>query len=280
MELLTLLPFWYQILMISVIGVVIGSFLNVVIYRLNTGKSLAGHSHCMSCSHRLRWYELLPLISYVFLKGRCSQCGCSIPVRYFIVELSTAILFLIVFLQFGIGLLFLFSVILVSVLMVVMVYDIYHMIIPDKLVVIISVLAVTHFFLIYGTTVNTQDILGHTLSALGVFMFYGGLWFISKGRWIGLGDAKLAAPLGFILGSSGAFSMVVVSFWIGAVVSILIMTIPAIFEMIHRCCSKNAVAKSSKSITMKSEVPFAPFLIVAFFLVYLYQLDVLALGLI
>lgn len=275
MELFTLLPFWYQSMMVFLLGLIIGSFLNVVIYRYHTGKSLSGHSHCLSCGHVLRWYELFPLVSYVCLRGHCRSCGCIIPARYFLVEIATAFLFLMAFLQFGVSAFFVFSVVLIAVLMVIAVYDIYHMVIPDELVLLMSVLALAHYAMVYGLSWEQELFVSHAGAALGSFLFYGGLWFVSKGTWIGFGDAKLAIPLGFILGASATFSVIVFSFWIGAVLSLSVMIIPVLYRKIKARCSGTAVVHNSKSFTMKSEVPFAPFMIIAFLLVYLYQYNVL-----
>ncbi len=275
LQVFELLPLWYQYSVIIIFGLIIGSFLNVIIYRYHTGKSLNGHSHCMSCGHQLRWYELFPLVSYMGLRGRCRECRCRIPSRYFWVELLTAGLFALMLQTFSIGGLFFFSLVLIAVLIVITVYDIYHLIIPNELVGVLSVLALGYYVLLYGFNWNTNIVLSHIAGALGAFIFYGSLWLVSKGRWIGFGDAKLAIPLGFMLGASASFSFVVLSFWVGAVLSVLLMCIPVGWHKVQNCCAKNRVANYTKSFTMKSEVPFAPFIIIAFLLVFLYQIDVL-----
>ncbi|MFT7507157.1 MAG: leader peptidase (prepilin peptidase)/N-methyltransferase [Acidimicrobiales bacterium] len=288
LQLLTLLPIWYQYTFVFILGLIIGSFLNVVIYRFHTGKSLSGHSHCLSCGHTLRWYELFPLCSYVFLLGKCKSCGCKIPVRYFLVEFSTALLFLLLYIQLPMGMLLWFSMALITVLMIITVYDMYHMIIPNELVLVTSACALLYFGLFYYQSWSFTALLMHSLAAFGAFLFYGGLWFVSKGRWIGFGDAKLAIPLGFIVGTPAVFSMVIFSFWIGAGISLCIIWFPYMVHIIRvvlqriknlylRCthCPQTPVVNYSKSLTMKSEVPFAPFMIAAFLLVYVYQVDVL-----
>ena len=277
MELWMLLPFWYQSMMVFLLGLIIGSFLNVVIYRYHTGKSLSGHSHCLSCGHVLRWYELFPLISYICLRGKCKKCGCTIPVRYFLVELSTALLFLLTFLQFGASVLTLFSLTLIALLIIVVVYDIYHMVIPNELVIFVGILALVYYVIVFGLVWEQNVFLLHIGAAFGSFLFYGGLWLVSKGRWIGFGDAKLAIPLGFIVGIPAVFSFIVLSFWVGAVLSLVWMWLPKIRDILVRCCTKNTVVNYTKSFTIKSEVPFAPFIITAFLLVFLYQVDVLQL---
>ena len=93
-----IVPLWYQYTFVIAFGLIIGSFLNVYIYRFHTGKSLNGHSHCLSCGTGLKASDLVPLVSYLLLRGRCRTCGCYIPVRYFIVEFCTAVLFILSYL--------------------------------------------------------------------------------------------------------------------------------------------------------------------------------------
>ncbi len=271
------LPGWYQASIIFLLGLIVGSFLNVVIYRYHTGKSLNGHSHCLSCGMTLQWFELFPVLSYVMLRGKCRHCGCRIPFRYALVEISTAVLFLGAFLQFSITPLLLFSLFLFSLLIIIAVYDWYHMIIPNQLVWYLSALALVYYLLQYGFVYDTTILLNHTLAALGAFLFYGGLWCVSKGRWIGFGDAKLALPLGFILGIPSVFSFVVLSFWVGAIISVGIMGFPVLWHKLQQRYTTQVVVKYSKSFTIKTEVPFAPFMVIAFLLVYLYNISVIAL---
>lgn len=289
-EIIELLPTWYLYTCVFFLGLIIGSFLNVVIYRYHTSRSLSGHSHCLSCGEKLRWFELFPLVSYLCLRGRCGSCGCRIPARYFVVELSTALLFLTAATQLPVGLLLLFTLALISVLMVVTVYDMYHMVIPDELVLTICGLALVYFGLASYPTFSLTALGWHAAAALGAFLFYGGLWFVSKGRWIGFGDAKLAIPLGFMLGMPAVFTFVVFSFWIGAVISLCMLGLPYLFQIVRAWAIRvtylftkkeeylyKTSAHQYKTLTMKSEVPFAPFMIAAFLLVYLFHADVLTL---
>lgn len=264
-----LLPLWYQYGVVFVFGLLIGSFLNVVVSRFNTGRSLSGHSHCMSCGKRLGWIELVPLLSYLVQRGRCRGCSSRVPTRYLWGELLTAIVFTLVYATTTdptfIGLSFL----LVALLIVIFFYDIDHLIIPDRLVVATALVAAG--FLVAGEG-GVPTAVTHGAAAAGTFAFFGGLWLVSKGRWIGLGDAKLAAPLALVLGPMGAFSMVVLSFWIGAVISVGILVAGRLWIRGQQHLRMHAVR-----FTMKSEVPFAPFIIISFLLVYLYAVDVIVL---
>lgn len=237
-------------------GVIIGSFLNVYIYRFHTGKSLAGHSHCLSCGRPLDWFELFPLLSYLVLRGKCRTCGCKIPSRYFLVELCTGLLFaLTLTLTLDITAIIIWWSIF-SILIIITVYDLYHFIIPDALTFILTVLVVVsigyEYFLF---PVESSFLIWQVAAALCGSAFFLFLWLVSKGKWLGFGDVKLAIPLGLMVGTAQVFSFVVLSFWIGAVVSLLIIG----YLKLRR--GKDPLQLTGTALTMKSAVPFAPFLV-------------------
>lgn len=272
LEVLMTIPLWYTALTAFGFGVIIGSFLNVVIYRFHTGKSLSGSSHCLSCQTDLRWYELFPLLSYLTLRGRCRSCSASIPSRYFWVELATGLLFMLVALMLS-PWYWLFGAMIVAILIVVAVYDLYHMVIPNFFVGILCVLALLVTLLDYWLLPDVMRIAWQLLAGALSYGFFASLWYFSKGRWIGYGDAKLALPLGYLVGLSGAFSMIVLSFWIGTVISLGLI---GVSKLRHKR-GQSALRFLATPLTIKSEVPFAPFLIIAFLLVYLFGVDVLSL---
>jgi len=271
MSFMTLVPLWQYITLVFVLGVIIGSFLNVYIYRFHTGKSLAGSSHCLSCQTPLRWFELFPLFSYLTLRGRCRSCSARIPSRYFWVELTTALSFVMVALTASTPVALLLGFLLVSILVVVTVYDLAHMIIPDAFVLGLTSVAV----LLLATTSYDTFSVGYLVSAVAGavagFVFFWGLWAYSKGRWIGFGDAKLAIPLGLMVGGVGTFSMLVLSFWIGTVISLGLLG----YQHALRKRGQPHLRFVEGPLTMKSEVPFAPFLILGFVSVYFFHIDVL-----
>lgn len=271
-EQLMLVPTWYLAFTAFGFGVIIGSFLNVVIYRFHTGKSLSGSSHCLTCQTDLHWYELLPLLSYLGLQGRCRTCSAVIPSRYFWVELVTGLLFALVVLMLPVWY-WPIALVLVAVLVVVAVYDLYHMVIPSFFVLLLLVLAVMNSALDFWLRNNYLNVAEALLAGVLSYGFFAFLWYVSKGRWIGYGDAKLALPLGFIVGLSGSFSMVVLSFWIGSAISLTLIA----YGRIKQKRGQAALRFLVEPLTMKSEVPFAPFLIIAFLLVYLFGVDVLSL---
>jgi leader peptidase (prepilin peptidase)/N-methyltransferase len=271
-EIFFALPDYYFQIIAFVWGVVIGSFLNVFIYRFHTGKSLSGSSHCLSCQHPLSWFELFPLLSYLGLRGRCRACRAYIPVRYFLVELATAVLFVVVVSTVSNPLLWPLWFILVSTLVVISVYDLYHFVIPDEfvwsLVVIAGIFAASAQYLVMDVWLIFYNVAAAALA----FAFFAGLWWYSQGAWIGFGDAKLAVPLGFMVGFPAVFSMLVLSFWIGALLSLGIIAAQYLKER-----GQLRLRFGSRRLTIKSEVPFAPFLILGFLAVALFTLDVLSL---
>lgn len=266
------LPPYFLSTVVFVFGLIIGSFLDVIVCRFHTGKSINGRSRCLSCGHTLSWFELFPFFSYVVLRGKCRSCEGYIPARLLFTELFTAVLFLSVFLQVGVSLLLPLSLVLVSLLIIVMLYDYRHMIIPNEFVIAIGGLGIVYLGFEYSIGVPLSVLIFHILAALGASGFYFMLWLISKGRWIGLGDAKLAFVLGLFLYPLEAFSMVVFSFWIGAGTSLLLMGIVAVLKR-----GQKHLPFLPLTLTMKSEVPFAPFMIVSFCIVFFGHAHVFAL---
>lgn len=267
-----LIPVWMLYTAAAGFGVIIGSFLNVYIYRFHTGKSLAGHSHCLSCANRLRWFELFPLFSFLALRGRCRNCGCKIPSRYFLVELLTSILFVLALTLsldvISIGLFWL----IFSILVVITVYDLYHFIIPDELTITLTTAVFAVIGYGYYLNPSTVDTLALELVApLGGVLFLYVLWFVSKGTWLGFGDVKLAYPLGLLVGPVKVFSFIVLSFWVGAAISL------GIIAWAKLRGGKESLHLSGSTITMKSAVPFAPFLILSALIILFTRFDVLQL---
>ena len=229
-----------SIILSFLFGLIVGSFLNVVILRYNTGKSLAGRSGCFSCGHTLAWYELIPVVSYFLQNGKCRSCKSEISIQYPLVELLTGVLFALIAWQFMTDVSsFLFFWVIWALLVVITVYDFHHKIIPDGLVY-----ALIGFTFIYAIVMEVSLPSLSLRIGAGVigFLFFASLWYFSAGRWMGFGDAKLALGLGFLLGPSLGAAALVLSFWIGALYGLIVLSLPR------------------SRATLKSEVPFAPFL--------------------
>lgn len=266
-----------------ILGLIIGSFLNVVIFRFNTNKSLGGRSGCMVCQKQLTWYELIPVLSFLGLRGRCRTCKTKISIQYPLVELTTGLVFLALFLKFsaqggsaflGQDLFFWFNptflvtyayyAIMFSILLVIAVYDLKHKIIPDVLAFVFGALAFVGLFFFYNNGLLSQMSFSPHLpsilefsSGILIALPFAFFWLVSGGRWMGLGDAKLALGIGWLLGLTNALSGLVIAFWSGAIIGIALI----IF-------SKNS--KMGK-LGMKSEIPFAPFLVLGAFLAFIFS---------
>lgn len=153
--------------------------------------------------------------------------------------------------------------------MVIVVYDIRHTVIPDELTIMTGVVGSMYVLITVFRAGDTSLILSHVMGGVGAAAFFFFLWYISKGKWLGFGDVKLALPLGLMVGGSATFSMVVFSFWIGAVVSVVLLGVQTLLKT-----GKTSLQFFRYPLTIKSEVPFAPFLILGFLSVHLLHADV------
>ena len=253
----------------ALFGLIVGSFLNVVVYRFNTGKSLNGRSHCLSCGHTLSWLTLFPVVSYLALRGRCAYCSARISPRYMLVEVLTASLFGMVAYLVHEPLSLVLLLAFMAFCVLVLVYDLLHTIIPDTFVVGMSLIAFALSGVDYWYTDDVYALLLRALGAATGFLFFASLWMLSQGRWIGLGDAKLAIPLGLVASFPAMISVIVLSFWIGALVSIVLIVLQHLLKR-----GQHRLPFLRTSLTIKSEVPFAPFLIAGFLLVHFYAFNV------
>ena len=256
-----------------IFGTIVGSFLNVVVLRYNTGLSIQGRSECLSCGKTLSWFELIPLLSFFLQKGRCRTCGSSISFQYPLVEALTGLLFLSVFFKQLTVPYTLYMLVITSLLVSILVYDMRHKIIPDGLVYTFILLAFLSTVVDLSTLQLHTPSLSMLMSGPLLFLPFYFLWFISKGVWMGLGDGKLALGIGWFFGIVEGLSAIVLAFWIGAVVSILLLT----FSSIRTRRARHQLFKVHKAFTIKSEVPFAPFLIIGFFIMFFFTIDIIAL---
>ena len=274
---------------VFILGTIIGSFLNVVILRYNTGSSIQGRSGCMSCGKTLEWYELIPVLSYIFLLGRCGRCKSRISVQYPIVELLTGIIFLLTFLKFSFIftyyllpitfylhlLLITYYLLLFSILIVILVYDLRHKIIPNGFVYAFIALSFLQMFFSFRNGFSfVMPTLGDFLAGPILFIAFFLLWFLSRGRWMGFGDAKLVLGIGWLLGLLYGVSAVVFGFWIGAIVGIGLLLVKKLSKLpvLHRI----ALFLGANALTMKSEIPFAPFLILGLWIAFFFGIDIVS----
>lgn len=215
-------------------GLAVGSFLNILIYRLPHDLSIVGRSFCPHCRKKIAWYDNIPLTSFVLLCGKCRQCRSPISIQYPAVELVTGVLFVLVFLLLGIkNKLSLTSyqelrimdfvtlgyyLFVISALIVIFFADFRYGIIPDKIVYPSILVSAVYLFLIH----NSLFII-HFLSAFGSFAFLLLLFLVTRGRGMGFGDVKLVFLLGLFLGFPKIVIVLYVAFLTGAAVSLILV---------------------------------------------------------
>jgi leader peptidase (prepilin peptidase)/N-methyltransferase len=229
-----------------ILGVIIGSFLNVAIYRLPKGESIIyPPSHCPFCGKRLMIWELIPVISFIALSGRCSRCKQKIPIIYPVVELLTGILFFWVYKSYGNSTEFWGYTIFISILIVSSGIDITVGIIPNY-INIIGLFCGIMFGLICGK-VNY-----HLYGAVLGFSIFALIYFFSRGG-MGAGDVKFAAVIGSFLGVKLLLVSVFIAFISGAVIGMLLVIINP-FWAFHgfRLDCDTAVWKSADNLLYKS----------------------------
>ncbi len=247
------------------LGLIIGSFLNVLVIRSYTGKSLSGRSGCLSCGATLHPVDLIPIISWLGLRGRCRHCGSKLSVQYPLVEAATSILFGVVAGAMLPLLQHILTLTLFSTYIAIVAYDIRHTIIPDawSALAALSALMLALVSDIPGTHILIIFVSG-PLVALPLWL----LWLTSRGRVIGLGDAKLAISFGYLLGIAHGFVGLVYGFIIGGMVALFVLLPWNRYERLYTRLVHPRRGRSHDSFTMKSEVPFGPFLVVGALLVW------------
>lgn len=255
------------IILTFILGASIGSFLSVVIDRINRKKKgiILGHSECPHCKKRLTSIELIPVLSYLLQNGKCRHCGKKISPNYLYLELFTGIVFTALLLRFPIlfeagkgydlswkNLIeFTLNLIYGGFFVAIFFFDLEHQKIPDLFL----------FPLIGITTIGalitgTHDVWSIAM-ALGISaIFFGGQILISKGKWLGEGDLLLAVSMSLIFGWQQLLVAIIITYLIGGIVS--------------------AILLSSKKVTGKTHVPFAPFLVLGTLITILFGQDILS----
>ena len=207
-----------------------GSFLNVLIIRLPEGKSILGFSKCLKCGAKIDWSDNIPILSFLILKGRCRDCRAKISWQYPLVELLTAFLFLFSFLIYGGNpILLVFILFLISLFITIAFMDLNRFLIPDKLIFVGFFVSLIYFSVsafISGPPDCRIISCSFKNSIFGLLFFAGillSLFFITKGKGMGLGDVNLAGLLGFIFGLKNAVMIFYLAFFIGFIIAIILL---------------------------------------------------------
>lgn len=237
------LTIFLAVFWLFVFGLIIGSFLNVVIIRSASEEKLTGRSHCRSCKAKLTARELIPLVSFCVQKRRCRSCGAVFSSQYFWVEFICGLFFAGIFYILGgfnkplahfLGWL-IFWCILASLSIVIFVSDLRFKIIPNGAVIFLLFLGIV-------ALVSRDQFLGDLLSAFFIAAFFALLWLFSKGKWMGLGDAKLVLATSMLVGYPLSVVSFLFSFWLGGIIGL-------------------GVVFLSGRKQMKSLIPFGPFIL-------------------
>lgn len=210
-------------IIIFIFGLIFGSFYNVVGYRLPSNLSIVfPSSHCPNCNHKLKFYELIPVISYIFLRGKCKECKKGISIMYPFFELLTATLFVISYLVFGLNMQFVISITFISILIIISISDIKYFIIPDEVLITGTLLIIIELIInMYITKGSFKiDILFPILqgcasfSILYLFKTLGD--YVFKKESLGGGDIKLLFFIGLTLG----FDMSIITIFIASFIAL------------------------------------------------------------
>lgn len=234
------------------LGLIIGSFLNVVIARADTNNSpFSGRSQCPNCSHTLGALDLIPVVSFLLLRRKCRYCKKKISWQYPLVEMLTAFVFASVifsYLEVGASALNILTTVCLlgvfCVLIVILVYDILHYIILDAMLVLLMgfVILFHTFSFIEQGSVSAQDIGVLVIAGIIPCLMFFGFFFISQGKWMGFGDVKFVFIMGLLLGFPNILVALFIAFISGAIIGVAL------------------VGLHNKHI--KDKVPFAPFLLI------------------
>ncbi len=246
------------LILIFILGAVAGSFINCLCWRINQKETIMGGSYCPKCRHKLGFFDLFPLLSFLSLRGRCRYCKEKISFQYPLMEMLTGLAFVFVYHYTGFDILtfdfqniafyeLIFRWFLSVLLLTAFIYDLKYFIIPDRItfsaIVLTFLWIVVGFFLKHYTE---MQVLSFLFSGLASAFFFFCLWFFSSGRAMGFGDVKLAFLLGLFLGYPVIIPALFVSFFIGALIGIILVLL--------------------RKKKMKSEVPFGPFLVMGTFI--------------
>lgn len=244
----------YYIIVFFIFGTVFGSFFNVVGSRLPEGKSIINPpSHCTNCKHKLGFFELFPIISYICLGGKCKNCKTKLSIVHPLFELLTGILFALSYKIFGMTLDFLIVLTFISALLIIIVSDFSYMIIPDEVLIFFGIIILIELLISNGLSACLWAILDFIIS-FGIMLLLKLLGdFIFKRESMGGGDIKLLGLFGIVLGWENAITCIFLGALIGLPISLVMLM------------------KNKDNV-----VPFGPFLSAAAIIILLTKFDIIS----
>lgn len=243
----------YYYCLFFIIGITLGSFYNVLGMRLPIGESIIKpKSHCPKCNHELKWYELIPIISFIIQKGKCKSCKTKLSLFYPIIELSTGLLFIVSYYSFNFSLDLIIALTLVSLFMIVIVSDLSYLLIPDSFIIIPSIIVLVVKIIQFGF-INALIQIGYGILCfifMYLIMLLGNKLF--KKESLGGADIKLMFLVGLTL---DPMLMVVVIF----LASIIALPISLVL-----------LIKNKEHV-----IPFGPFIVLGLLIVYFTKLNII-----
>jgi prepilin signal peptidase PulO-like enzyme (type II secretory pathway) len=223
-------------------GASVGSFLNVLALRWLAGKAITGRSLCPHCQQSLPWFSLVPLLSFMFLHGRCTHCTCPISVQYPLIEFIAGLCALILFIPlpstYSAWLAQLLIFIMIALLLVLAIIDSRSFLLPDTHIIILSLIVLLYLWLI-SPGVWFEPLLGSLLGSGFLFL----IWLATRGRGLGFGDVKLMLPLGALFGFPAVFILLWLAFIAGGLVGLWLLW--------------------RGRANLKTALPFGPYLVLA-----------------
>ena len=243
-----------------IFGVSIGSFVQVVATRLNVAPIIKSHSKCLSCGEALRIFDLIPLFSYLFLRGKCRYCKSPFGKENLIVEVFYGVIYVLLFhfILLGQGSLlvsgfwFVYYSLLFIVLGVIALYDLKHTYLPALYLVFYGVLTIC----MLGIRYMYEGDLFVFFSPIIIGLPFVLLWVLSRGKWIGFGDIVLFLGVGAFFGVAQGLAVLLISIWLGAIVGVM-----------------TYVMRKNHGNT-NTAIPFVPFIVIAFLVVLFTDIDI------
>ena len=237
-------------LFVFLIGLGVGSFLNASVFRIRSGESvMKGRSKCLTCEEPIAWYDLIPIVSYFLLRGRCRKCNATFSIQYPLVEFAVGALFFLFYLRYATGFalpaqattdtliaFFLRDLLFTTFLVLIFVYDLKYSLILDRFTIPAMIVALLVNVLLGFSPVSL--LLGGALLAGFFFLQYS----ISDGEWVGGGDMRMGAVMGFMLGIQHGLVALFIAYLLGAAVGLILL--------------------GTKKATMKTRIPFGTFLVI------------------